>query len=223
MKRSIQIPALFVAAAVIGSATLASAASVWVNEFHYDNDGADVGEFIEIVVDTNVHTLSDLTVSLYNGSDDELYGFGSDTFNVSTDFTMGDSIGGGLVIYYKFITSSIQNGSPDGIAVSSSAGGGSLLNFISYEGVVGPAGDGPAVGATSTDIGVSETSSTPIGSSLGLTGIGAMGDDDGGDFTWSVISDDTPGSLNIGQTIPEPTGFVLVGLGGLALIPRRRR
>lgn len=46
---------------------LCSAGSVFVNEFHYDNDGADTGEAVEVAVPVGVD-LSTLTVYLYNGA-----------------------------------------------------------------------------------------------------------------------------------------------------------
>ena len=41
--------------------------NAWINEFHYDNNGADQDEFIEIVVENaGGFTLSDFVVDLYN-------------------------------------------------------------------------------------------------------------------------------------------------------------
>jgi hypothetical protein len=51
---------------------------------------------------------------------------------------------------------------------------------------------------TSTDIGVSESSQTTVGSSLGLTGVGGAP----ADFDWTVLADSAnPGSSNADQTI----------------------
>ncbi len=73
--------------------------------------------------------------------------------------------------------------------------GGDLVQFLSYEGPM-TATAGPAIGETSTDIGVAETATTPVGQSLQLTGEGTTY----GDFTWTGPADDSPGSVNTGQT-----------------------
>ena len=42
---------------------------VWINEFHYDTDSTDVGEFVEVVVGPDVAAaLSSIVLNLYNGS-----------------------------------------------------------------------------------------------------------------------------------------------------------
>ncbi|HBX67168.1 MAG TPA: hypothetical protein DEG32_13790, partial [Balneolaceae bacterium] len=41
--------------------------AAWVNEMHYDNDGGDQGEFVEIAVNAEFADLTDVTLSLYNG------------------------------------------------------------------------------------------------------------------------------------------------------------
>jgi endonuclease G len=56
----------------------------------------------------------------------------------------------------------IQNGAPDGLALIDAAG--ALVEFLSYEGVF-VATSGPAAGATSVDIGASQTNA-PVGTSL---------------------------------------------------------
>ena len=87
----------------------------------------------------------------------------------------------------------IQNGSPDGIALVDA--GGSVVQFLSYEGSLTAVG-GAADGMTSTDIGVSEASSSPVGNSLQLGGTGSTATD----FTWQASSPNTFGSVNTGQT-----------------------
>ncbi len=43
------------------------AQNAWINEFHYDNTGTDVNEFVEIVIENaGTYTLSDFRVDLYN-------------------------------------------------------------------------------------------------------------------------------------------------------------
>jgi hypothetical protein len=79
------------------------------------------------------------------------------------------------------------------------------VQFISYEGSFTAVG-GPAAGLTSTDIGVSESSSTPVGFSLQLTGTGS----EAADFTWTSPTDDTPGAVNNGQTFVGGSANVLI-------------
>ncbi|WP_341714030.1 lamin tail domain-containing protein, partial [Erythrobacter sp.] len=114
--------------------------TVFFNEFHYDNASTDVGEFIEIA-NTDGLDLTGWTVVLYNGSGGGSYASytlsGSDAFQT-----------------ISLPSNGIQNGSPDGFALVDAAG--NVVQFLSYEGSF-TATDGAAVGLTSTDIGVSET------------------------------------------------------------------
>jgi len=164
------------------------AQTAWINEIHYDNASSDVGEFIEVVIeDAGSYDLSDFSVYLYNGSNGTTYG------NHSLDqFTAGVVSNGFSIFHYPW--SGIQNGAPDGMALIYQ---GALITgqFLSYEGAF-TATDGPANGELSTDIGVSETSSTPAGYSLQLSGSGSAYSD----FTWQGPADDTPGDLNNSQT-----------------------
>jgi|GEM_PF-893260 len=134
-------------------------AAARINEFHYDNTGADVGEFIEVYIpDPQPADLASYTVELYNGSNGLVYN--SQTID---NFT-ATSGGGG--VFYVWEPSSIQNGAPDGFALSGPCG---VIEFLSYEGTF-TANNGNAVGLTSTDVGVAENSSTPVGSAIQLIG-----------------------------------------------------
>lgn len=194
---------LFIVVLFLG--TLLSAQNVWLNELHYDNISTDEGEFIEIILeDAGSYTLSDFTITLYNGNGGASYGT-----HTLDSFTTG-SIIDNFTIYYKLITG-IQNGSPDGIAIDYQ---GTLIGdqFLSYEGTLEAVG-GSANGLTSTDIGVAEPSDSPIGESLQLLGSGAVYSD----FIWQDPAPETPGELNIGQTLggtPEPTIIVVSPNGG---------
>ncbi|MEA2096434.1 MAG: T9SS type A sorting domain-containing protein [Candidatus Cloacimonadota bacterium] len=194
---------LFIVVLFLG--TLLSAQNVWINELHYDNAGTDEGEFIEIILeDTGSYTLSDFTLTQYNGNGGASYGT-----HTLDSFTTGSVIDN-FTIYYKLIAG-IQNGAPDGIAIDYQ---GTLITgqFLSYEGTF-EAVDGPANGVMSTDIGVVEGSSTLIGESLQLLGSGAVYSD----FIWQDPAPETPGELNIGQTLggtPEPTIIVVSPNGG---------
>ena len=181
-------------------------ASILINELHYDNASTDAGEFIEVIT-TAGEDPNDITVSLYNGADSELYGFSPDTFNLAADFVNhGILTDGNRYFSRSFPVNGLQNGAPDGIAVDLN---GTVQEFLSYEGVIAAAGDGPAVGfGPSTDIGVEETSSTPLGSSLQRFG-----------SLW-VVTDgfNTQGAVNI----PEPATCLLMMIGVAAMISRRR-
>ena len=165
-----------------------SAELAWINEIHYDNDGGDTGEFVEVVANFDASAYS---LQPYNGSNGQTDGSPA-SLGSAQSTTSGYNV-------YSVAISGLQNGSPDGVALLDENG--SVVEFISYEGSF-TASDGPAAGATSTDIGVEESSSTPVGQSLQLTGSGTTASD----FTWSGPSDDSPGSINAGQTITAGAG-----------------
>ncbi|MEM9918690.1 MAG: hypothetical protein AAF990_11365, partial [Bacteroidota bacterium] len=158
----------------------------WINEIHYDNTGTDVGEFIEIAGMAGVN-LSFYSLALYNGANGEL-----DQLVMLTGVIDDEGKGFGAL---SFAIPGIMNGSPDGVALVQNSNGATLA-FLSWEGTF-MAVDGPAVGMTSTDIGVSEPNTTPIGESLQLKGSGTNGTD----FTWTAPSAESPGSLNADQMV----------------------
>ena len=86
----------------------------------------------------------------------------------------------------------MQNGSPDGLALVDSAN--EVVEFISYEGTF-TAGNGPAAGMMSTNVGVFEPNFTPLGFSLQLAGTGAQRSD----FTWQPAGPNTQDAPNTGQ------------------------
>lgn len=169
-------------------------ANVFLNEFHYDNDGVDSGEFVEVVVSPGyTGALSDIVLSLYNGSNGAVYGT-----HVLSTFTAGATTASGYRFFSKAIAD-LQNGAPDGFALSV---GGQVVQFLSYEGAM-TATAGPANGMTSTDIGVSQNGTEAAGqSSLGLSGSGSLP----GDFSWTKFTSalPTPGQPNGGQSLLAP-------------------
>jgi len=196
---------------VLGGLILSSpvfASAVFINEIHYDNVGADVGEAIEIAGPAGTD-LSDWMLVLYNGTGGAYY----ETLGLSGSI-LAQQNGFGTI---SFSIPGIQNGSPDGIALVDA---GKVVQFLSYEGAF-TAVDGAAAGVTSTDIGVSESSSTPVDDSLQLTGDGAVYDD----FSWASAASNTFGKVNAGQTfVPVPAALPLFAsaLAGLGLLARRR-
>ena len=159
----------------------------WLNELHYDNAGADTGEFLEIYASSGLDPAS-VQVYLYNGNGGIIY---EGPWSLSSDFVTGDSVGPGT-LYYRNQTG-IQNGSPDGILILID---GDVAQFLSYEGSF-PATDGPAVGLNSTAIPIAEPGASAPGSSIGLTGAGSTYED----FSWTSFPTDSSGSANDGQNI----------------------
>lgn len=170
------------------------AQEVFISEIHYDNTGTDVDESIEIAGPAGTD-LSGWSLVLYNGSNGTAY----NTKELSETLTNVSNGFGFLTISYP--TNGIQNGAPDGIALVDN---GTVIQFISYEGVFTAVG-GPADGLLSTDIGVSETSSDPVGLSLQLSGSGSLYSD----FTWEGPQTATLGAANANQTFAgDPIVFV---------------
>lgn len=163
--------------------------AAWINEFHYDNNSTDTGEFAEIAGTAGLD-LSGWSLVGYNGNGGTSY----KTVNLS-GVVPNQQNGFGTL---SFSFSSMQNGSPDGLALVDNLGG--VVQFLSYEGTL-VAVDGPANGLTSVDVGVSETSSTPVGHSLQLSGTGQGPSD----FTWQTASTNTSGQPNTNQTFDSGT------------------
>ena len=160
----------------------------WVNELHYDNSGSDTGEMVEVAGPAGLD-LDGWELVGYNGNGGGAYK------TVVLSGTIPDQ-GSGLGTL-SFTFSGLQNGAPDGVALVDP--GGTVIQFISYEGTL-TASDGPADGDTSSDIGVSESGTTPVGHSLQMTGTGCGA----ADFTWSSASANTSGSVNTGQSFSCP-------------------
>ncbi|MEM6784623.1 MAG: endonuclease [Bacteroidota bacterium] len=166
---------------------------VWVNEVHYDNTGADTGEGIEIAGPAGTD-LAGYDLALYNGNGGGAYQ------TVALSGTIEDQQGGYGTAW--FAITGLQNGSPDGFALVTPAG--AVTQFLSYEGTL-TATSGPASGMTSTDIGVQETSSTPLGYSLQLGGSGDLAQTTADDFAWEAPQAATPGAPNANQTLGDGT------------------
>ncbi|MEL7244873.1 MAG: Ig-like domain-containing protein, partial [Cyanobacteria bacterium J06573_2] len=165
-------------------------ATVFINEFHYDNSGADSNEFIEIAGPAGTD-LTGWSIVLYNGNGGASY----NTINLSE--TISDQSNGFGTVAVDFPSNGIQNGSPDGIALVDSNN--TVVQFLSYEGSF-TATNGPANGMTSTDIGVSQQPSPSVDSSLQLQGEGS----EDSDFSWvAVDGSNTKGDINASQTFSD--------------------
>jgi hypothetical protein len=161
---------------------------VWINEIHYDNTGGDVGEFIE-VAGTAGTDLSTYNLVLYNGANGQSYN------TLVLNGVIPNLANGFGTLCFNYPVDGIQNGSPDGVALVHNVMGGMVVQFLSYEGAF-LATNGPANGMMSTDIGVSEPGTTPVGHSVYLTGNG----DEYSDFTWAGPNVATNCGVNTGQT-----------------------
>jgi predicted extracellular nuclease len=178
--------------------------AVFINEIHYDNTGTDTGEAIEVAGLAGID-LAGWSIVLYNGNGGAPY----DTTALSG--VIPNQQNGFGTLYFSYPTNGIQNGAPDGLALVDT--GGAVVQFLSYEGSFTAVG-GPADGMTSTDIGVSERSSTAVGDSLQLTGTGTAY----GDFTWTGPISNTFGQVNTGQTFEELANTPVIVNCGPALV-----
>ncbi len=170
--------------------SLSGVNTVFINEIHYDNDGADTGEAVEIAAPAGTD-LTGWSLVFYNGGNGLKYA----TSDISVAGIVTD-LGNG----YKVVTisqSGIQNGDSDGIALVDKNN--TVVQFISYEGVL-TAVDGPAAGLTSIDIGVSESDTapndTPVGHSLQLAGSSP-------DFSWDEADTHSFGAENTNQSLSQ--------------------
>lgn len=186
---AIALTALLVSAVVIQQLYFArpakAAISVFINEIHYDNTGTDAGEAIEIAGPAGTN-LAGWSIVLYNGAGGAPY----DTDALTG--TIPNQQNGFGVVSLPYPVNGIQNGSPDGIALVDPSS--TVVQFLSYEGTFTAVG-GPANGMLSTDIGVSENGSEPVGQSLRLTGTGQFYED----FTWNAPATASFGAVNPGQ------------------------
>jgi DNA/RNA endonuclease G (NUC1) len=165
-----------------------------IAELHYDNEGTDIAEAIEIEGPAGTD-LDGWRVVLYNGSGGAAY----DTRDLGGAIVA--RCGGRGVVRLTFPSNGIQNGSPDGLALVDAAG--AVVEFLSYEGAF-TAADGQAAGRTSTDIGVAEVSSTPLGRSLQRLATG----------TWQPAAQATFGACNEGDAGPPPPPVLTMTFSG---------
>jgi len=182
---------------------------VFINELHYDNTGADVGEAVEIAGPAGTD-ITDWRLLFYDGKWGNVYR------TIQLDGVLVDD-GSGMGISVAKVKG-IQNGAPDGMALVDAQG--LLLQLLSYEGVLEALSE-VAAGTLSSDIGVEEGGSTEVGFSLQLTGQGSQYEQ----FSWTT-GKATFGALNIGQMyqaktppriVPEP-GSLLMMLAGMLLL-----
>ncbi|MEM7109235.1 MAG: endonuclease, partial [Bacteroidota bacterium] len=181
---------LFAGLMVFVGLGLANAQRVFINEIHYDNIGADSGEGIELAGPSGTD-LSNWSLVLYNGNGGASYSV------INLSGILSDQQGGFGTAFFS--TVGIQNGSPDGLALLDASS--AVIQFLSYEGSF-TATNGPANGLISEDIGVAESSSTPVGISLQLGGTGSVY----ADFTWQLGQPNTYDAVNVNQVFGTDSG-----------------
>ncbi len=191
MKNFLKRPAM--AFSVLLASTSLHALPVYINEFHYDNQGADQNEFVEIAGLSGTD-LQGWQLEFYNGSNGRRYM----AWGLSGSF-IDQQVGYGVLGFTGY--GGLQNGSPDGIALVNNLG--DVVQFISYEGSL-LATNGSASGSTSIDVGVVELPSTAPGSSIQLSGTGESSEA----FTW-VLGLASQGTFNSNQfyqlpLVPDP-------------------
>ncbi len=163
------------------------------SEIHYDNNGTDLNERIEVegLAGTD---LTGWSIALYNETGGALY----DTRPLSG--TIPSLCSGRGVVFVA--VPGIQNGPADGFALIDAAG--AVVEFLSYEGTL-TATNGPASGRTSTDIGVAESGTGPSTSSLQR---------EPGGLTWYGPTGATFGTCNLGSSAPPaPSGYAFTFTG----------
>ncbi len=180
--RLLTVPGVLVTATALtlsgGTAAFADPvpATPFISEIHYDNAGTDVGEAIEIEAPVGFD-LTGWRIVLYNGGNGATYGAR----------TLAGTVPDAGVVVENYPVNGIQNGDPDGVALVSPTG--SVAEFITYGGTFTAAG-GPADGIAGTDIGVKQSSTTPIGHSLQKIG-----------GSWRPPA---PNSFGVRNTAPDP-------------------
>ena len=157
---------------------------VWINELHYDNNGTDRNEFVELAGRSGTSFTGWRLVG-YNGATGLQYA------TVQLSGTLANQSNGFGTRAFAF--KGLENGSPDGIAVVNASG--QVVQFLSYEGVF-TALDGPAAGMTSSAIPVQEDGTGPTNGSLRLVGSGCGYSS----FTWAAPGTANQGAINAGQT-----------------------
>ena len=182
------------------AAAAAALPPVRVSEFHYDNVGTDVDEKIEISGPAGT-LLTGWQLVLYNGSATQrvTYSPTGGAINL-TGVTIPATCGARGVVVFNAV--GLQNGSsaatgidPDGFALVDPSG--TVVEFLSYEGSF-VAANGPAVGLTSTDIGIRENGEPLIGTAVQSLKRDASG-------VWSGPSENNFGVCNDnGVVVPPP-------------------
>jgi hypothetical protein len=157
-----------------------------ISEYHYDNDGTDANELVEIwIPNPQPSNLSLYSITAYEGTAPG--GINSVPANLNTLPVVCNADG----CYYLYLNS-LENG-PDGIAL---CGPGGVIQFISYEGTFSANG-GCANGIMSVAaMNQADTPANPSGSSIEWNGT-----------TWVNQVDNSPNAVN--NSIPTQAAITL--------------
>ncbi|MGB5942021.1 MAG: lamin tail domain-containing protein [Leeuwenhoekiella sp.] len=167
--------------------------NAWINEIHYDNQGADFNEAIEVIVENPDIDLSKYRLDLYSGGGVNKTSYRNETID---NMTLAGVEGNYSI--FLWTVADIQNGPTDGVVLSYD---GTVVQFLSYEGSFTATG-GIANGLTAVDIGVSEPDNTSLNFSLQLSGSGSQYSD----FVWQSPMTNTFGNVNTDQTLVDSGG-----------------
>lgn len=156
LARRTALGTLAASVAVVGLPAFAQAApptTPFISEIHYDNAGADTGEFVEVEFPAGTSSAGWKVVH-YNGTGGTV---------IRNDVVTPASTGGAATVGVVEYAGTLQNGPAEGLALV--APDGAVKEFISYEGVVTAVG-GPADGQKSVEIGVAQSGSEASGLTL---------------------------------------------------------
>lgn len=183
-----------------------------INEVDYDQDGADDGEFVELLASVGAVDLSGLTLYLVNGSTSTDY----DEYDLSA---LGMLASGGRVVLGDSavvaalpgsvaaitLTGSIQNGgsAPDGLVIVRVATG-EIVDALSYEGSITNATIDGTAGFDLVE-GTAATAEDPSNRDASMIRRPDGTDTDDADSDWAVTTLVTPGTENAFCVDPSPT------------------
>lgn len=167
-----------------GTPLPASGSRIWINEVHYDNDGVDQNEFVEIAGPAGTN-LTNWTLVAYNGANGRFYKI------IRLQGVIPNQSNGVGTLAFDF--PDLQNGAPDGLALVNAEN--QVVEFLSYEGSFS-ATEGAAQGMTSADIQVVEPPDSAVGHSLQRSGSGPTSTGQ----TWQAPRPNTRGQPNSGQS-----------------------
>ncbi len=170
----------------------ATGGALVINEVDYDQPGTDTTEFIELYNGSpTAISLTGLTLELVNGSNGSIYdtialgGLGS--IDAGQYLVIGSTLitsglpSGTLSIDFGSASNNVQNGAPDAMRLLA---GSTLIDAVSYEGVVGGSSEGGSAG----------TDSNSGDGSLQRQPNGADTDNNSSDFAF--VGTPTPGAAN---------------------------
>lgn len=210
--------------AVLSSAAMSSHASIVINEIDYDQPGTDTAEYIELFNSgTSMISLDNYTIELINGSTSASYkSINLSTFSIAANGYFVVCGNASLVANcdYSFTTTDswMQNGAPDGLGLYEN---GTLLDSLSYEGVLFPLTEGDQLAVIDNAIDVF---------SISRIANGIDTNNNANDFQLGCL---TPGAMNIAgsgdcsspsvSAVPVPAAVWLFGSGLLGLVGIARK